>query len=73
MYDNSQNILGYSSCGAITITNGVSTVTATKGSENVENSIGKNHSNNLGTCGTVTIGGVEGAISTSSYTYQPQP
>ena len=26
---------------------------------------------NLGTCGTVTIGGVEGAITTSPYTYDP--
>jgi hypothetical protein len=27
--------------------------------------------NNRGSCGTVTIGGVVGAISTSPYTYQP--
>ena len=46
---------GLSSCGTITITSGVTHVTATKGSANVENSIGKNHSSNPGTCGTVTI------------------
>lgn len=51
----SQDTHGFSSCGAITITSGVTHVTATKGSVNVENSIGKNHSENLGTCGTVTI------------------
>ena len=51
----SQDTHGFSSCGAITITSGVTHVTATKGSVNVENSIGKNHSENPGTCGTVTI------------------
>ena len=61
---------GYrSSCGAITIDNTVTSVTATKGS-GAENSIGKNHSDNPGTCGTVEIGGtVMGNISTSPYTY----
>ena len=59
---------GYkSSCGTITITTGVTSVTATKG-ESADNSIG---AGNLGTCGTVTIGGVEGAITTSPYTYDP--
>jgi len=56
-----------SSCGTITITTGVTKVTATKGS-NATNSIGAGY---FGTCGTVTIGGVEGAISTSPYTYEP--
>lgn len=61
---------GYaSSCGNITITSGVTRVTATKGS-NAPNSIG---AGNGGTCGTVTIGGVEGAITTSPYTYPPVP
>ena len=45
-----------SSCGAITIGSGVTSVTATKGN-NATNSIGKNHINNPGSCGTVTIGG----------------
>ena len=62
------NNSGYlSSCGTITITTGVSEVTATKGSD-APNSIG---AGNLGTCGTVTIGGNVGAITTSPYTYQP--
>ena len=59
---------GYlSSCGTITITTGVTKVTATKGSD-APNSIG---AGNLGTCGTVTIGGNVGAITDSPYTYQP--
>ena len=56
-----------SSCGTITITTGVTKVTATKGS-NADNSIGAGQ---YGTCGTVTIGGNVGAITTSPYTYQP--
>ena len=63
---NSGNI---NNCGSITITNGVTSVTATKGS-GATNSIGKGSAN--GTCGTVTIGGVEGAITESPYTY-PAP
>ncbi|MBO6057989.1 MAG: hypothetical protein J6P64_07260 [Bacteroidales bacterium] len=59
------NNLYKSSCGTITITTGVTIVTATKGS-GATNSIG---AGNVGTCGTVTIGGVEGAITTSPYTY----
>ncbi|SDB54738.1 surface protein [Ruminococcaceae bacterium FB2012] len=57
-----------SSCGNITITNGVTKVTATAG-EFSPNSIdaGKN-----GTCGTVTIGGTTGPISESPYTYEPE-
>ena len=51
----------------ITIANTVTSVTATKGGS-ATNSIGAGHS---GTCGTVTIGGVTGAISTSPYTYEP--
>jgi hypothetical protein len=59
---------GYSSsCGDITIVSTVTRVTATKGS-GATNSIG---AGNNSTCGTVTIGGVEGAISTSPYTYIP--
>ena len=53
-------------CGNITITDGVTSVTATKGS-GATNSIGKGSGN--GTCGTVTIGSVTGAISDSPYTY----
>ena len=54
-------------CGNITITTGVTQVTATKGNE-APNSIGAGYK---ATCGTVTIGGVVGAISTSPYTYDP--
>lgn len=54
-------------CGTITITDGVTKVTATKGG-GAPNSIG---AGNGGSCGKVTIGGVEGAISDSPYTYQP--
>ena len=57
----------FSSCGTITITSGVTKVTATMG-DGATNSIG---AGKYGTCGTVTIGGVEGAITTSPYTYQP--
>ena len=56
-----------SSCGTITITSGVTKVTATKG-DGATNSIGAGKYCN---CGTVTIGGVVGAISTSPYTYEP--
>ena len=56
-----------SSCGTITITSGVTKVTATMG-DGAHYSIG---AGKYGTCGTVTIGGVEGAITTSPYTYQP--
>jgi len=55
----------YASCGNITITNTVTSVNATKGS-NATNSIGAGR---VGKCGTVTIGGTVGAISTSPYTY----
>ena len=57
------------SCGAITITTGVTSVTATKGKD-APNSIGKGDG---GSCGTVTIGGVvySGGIETSPYTYEP--
>ena len=55
-----------SSCGTITITSGVTKVTATMG-DGAPYSIGAGR---YGTCGTVTIGGVEGAITTSPYTYE---
>lgn len=66
-------------CGAINITTGVASVTATKGVD-ATHSIGKGGSNT--TCGTVTIGctldgdgnpigGTEGYIEDSPYTYQP--
>ena len=51
----------------ITIANTVTRVTATKGGS-ATNNIGAGYG---GTCGTVTIGGVTGAISTSPYTYEP--
>ena len=56
------------SCASITIYNTVTSVTATKGSS-APNSIGAGE---RGTCGTVTIGGVTGAITESPYTY-PAP
>ena len=68
-----------SSCGDITITTGVSSVTAQKGN-GATLSIGKGYNNS--TCGTVTIGctldasgnpvgGTTGEISDSPYTYTP--
>ena len=61
------NAKNFSSCGTITITAGVTKVTATMG-DGATNSIGAGY---WGNCGTVTIGGVEGAITTSPYTYDP--
>ena len=57
-------------CGDITVTADVTSVTATKG-KNATNSIG---AGNSGTCGTITIGGKVYAdgITTSPYTY-PEP
>ena len=55
-----------SSCGNITIANTVTKVTATGGYGT--NSIGAGQNS---ACGTVTIGGVEGAISESPFTYEP--
>ncbi len=46
-----------SNCGAITITSGVTSVTATKGSD-AFNSIGKGWGSGSVTCGTVTIDGI---------------
>ena len=58
------------SCGDITITKGVSIVTATKGNSN-SYSVGAGYA---GTCGTVTIGGVvTGNITQSPYTYYGKP
>jgi hypothetical protein len=54
-------------CGNIEITDGVTSVTAIKGiygSYSIGEGLG-------GSCGTVTIGGVEGAITESPYTYTP--
>ena len=58
------------SCGPVTITSGVTSVTAQKTTATC--SIGKGYG---ASCGTVTIGCVvySGGITTSSYTYQPQP
>ena len=66
---------GYgSSCGDVTITSGVTSVTASQG-PNCPRSIGAGVNYSGGqpqsTCGTVTIGGVVGAISESPYTYVP--
>ena len=52
-------------CGTITITNGVSSVTATKGNE-APNSIGAGLN---GTCGNVAVGSMTGAKSRSPYNY----
>ena len=61
---------GSASCSKITITDGVTSVTATKGSYST-NSIGAGEYGS--TCGTVTIGGVEtGFITVSPYIY-PAP
>lgn len=56
-------------CGNITITNTVTKITVSKSaSAPGPNTIG---AGNNSICGTVTIGGVEGAITESPYTYQP--
>ena len=57
-------------CGTITITDGVTRVTATKGGR-ASKSIGLARRAAQTSCGTVTIGGVEGSITNSPYTYQP--
>ena len=57
----------HASCGDITITRGVTRVTATKDSNN--NTIGSG--NNGSTCGTVTIGGVTGFITMSPFDTYP--
>ena len=63
-------------CGAITIGTGVTSVTATKGTDS-PNSIGKgyNHSSSTQTCGTITIGGdattYAGGVTVSPFTYEP--
>ena len=66
----SRDGVGYSICGDITITVGVTQVTATKG-EDATNSIGAGVD---GACGTITIGGVVKAQSDftdATYTYRP--
>ena len=63
-------LAGISQCGAITIKNTVTMVKATKGS-GAAHSIGKGNNSGDAVCGTVKIGGAEGYISTSPYTYQP--
>ena len=64
---------GYgSTCGDVTISSGVTSVTATKGTD-CPRSIGAgvNYTGGqpVSTCGTVTIGGNVGAITTSPYTF----
>ena len=56
----------FNSCGNITITNDAELVAATRG-EGAPYSIGAGYE---GTCGTVTIDGVEGAMTTSPYEYK---
>ena len=58
-----------SSCGDITIINGVTSLNITKG-ENATFSIGKGNDDNS-TCGKVKIFGVEGAVTKSPYIYPP--
>lgn len=64
----------HEACGAITITSGVTRVTATAGS-GAPNSIGKGFfdSDTEDDDITVTVGGIEGAVSDSPFTYQPTP
>ena len=61
----------FSSCGLISITNGVTSVTATKG-ENAPNSIG---AGDHGTClsSGVAIGNMVGVVTRSPYNYVPLP
>ena len=61
----------FSSCGMISITNGVTSVTATKGSEDAPNSIGAGTGNS--TCGSVAIGNMVGVVTRSPYNYVPLP
>ena len=66
---------GYCSCGNITIENTVTKVTATKGGP-ATRSIGQYSHFNVGTCGTVTIGGenkTPGVSPTSGNTYVYEP
>ena len=66
---------GYCSCGNITIENTVTRVTATKGGP-ATRSIGQYSHFNVGTCGTVTIGGEDktpGVSPTSGNTYVYEP
>ena len=66
---------GYCSCGNITIENTVTKVTATKGGP-ATRSIGQYSHFNIGTCGTVTIGGenkTPGVSPTSGNTYVYEP
>lgn len=58
---------GTNRCGNITITDTVTMVSATKG-DGAVNSIGAGEDS---VCGTVTIGGVEGAITDTEFVYQP--
>jgi hypothetical protein len=62
----------FSSCGLISITNGVTSVTATKGSEDAPNSIG---AGDHGTClsSGVAIGNMVGVVTRSPYNYVPLP
>ena len=72
----------YSKCGAITVTDGVTKFTATKGHDTAD-SVGRGR--NGGACGTITIGGTvylddsvyqnDGAtvLGKSPYTYPPEP
>lgn len=62
----------FSSCGLISITNGVTSVTATKGSEYAPNSIG---AGDHGTClsSGVAIGNMVGVVTRSPYNYVPLP
>ena len=55
-YHDVSNNTGYLICGDITITSGVTSVTATKGDE-AHNCIGVNKTTNRTTCTSVTIGG----------------
>ena len=59
-------------CGTITITDGVTQVTATKGGR-ASKSIGLARKAAQPSCGTVTIGGVTGSITESPYYYPPLP
>ena len=62
----------FSSCDLISITNGVTSVTATKGSEDAPNSIG---AGDHGTCLSlgVAIGNMVGVVTRSPYNYVPLP
>jgi len=76
-YGTITNLYGSSTCGNITITRTVTSITASRGDSYAPYSIGKGYQRNdhcIQQCGTITIGGVDygnDGIETSPFTYTP--